>query len=353
MNENTNVAEQFNALIAKYTGGKRVNFSKSKAFAGRSKLAVLQHNTGRAYSTLCEYMSKTPSRTAQKIEFKRIVKKLWSNNKKRPYKPKTSSGGGGAADSNYGSATCSRPDMDDETFAFEREKFLEKLKVNQSKRKDIERDTLNQQKSIEWKQYRSDLLNASNFGRICSCRSPQSYEGIVKSMLYTDISNLKQIDHGNFYEEKAIRKLEEVYGISVEKCGLFIDSETSFLGASPDGIVGDNAIVEIKCPYSILENDIDKAILDGKLNVWSRSRKPRKKNVSYIPTIVGINKKHKWYFQVQGQLHVTQKEFCYFAVWVGDDFPIKIEKIYRDDDFWKTKMEVQLKNFMKRLFCLN
>lgn len=73
--------------------------------------------------------------------------------------------------------------------------------------------------------------------------------------------------------------------------------------------------------------------------------KSRKKDVTYVPQIVGINKKHKWYFQVQGQLHVTQKEFCYFVVWVGDDFPIKVEKICRDDDFWKTKMEVKLKHF--------
>jgi len=30
--------------------------------------------------------------------------------------------------------------------------------------------------------------------------------------------------------------------------------------------------------------------------------------------IVGINKKHNWYFQVQGQLNVCQKKFCQFAV---------------------------------------
>lgn len=276
LNENTNIAEQFNGLIAKYTGGKRVNFSKSKSFLGRSKLAVLQHNTGRAYSALCEHMSKTPSETAKKIEFKRIVKKMWLNNKKRPYQAKTSSG---TADSNYGSASCSRPDMDDETFEFEREKFLEKLAANQSKRRDIERHTLNQHMCTQWKLYRSDLLTASNFGRICSCRSPQSYEGIVKSMLYTDISHLKQIDHGKFYEDNAIKKLEELYGIKVEKCGLFIDSETCYLGASPDGIVGDNAIVEIKCPHSIFENDINEAILNGKLNVWSRSKNQEKKTL--------------------------------------------------------------------------
>lgn len=75
-----------------------------------------------------------------------------------------------------------------------------------------------------------------------------------------------------------------------------------------NGLSANDWCDEVKCPFSIYEKDIDDAILDGKLNVWSKSSKPRKKNVAHIPTITGINKRHKWYYQVQGQLHITQKE---------------------------------------------
>ena len=34
----------------------------------------------------------------------------------------------------------------------------------------------------------------------------------------------------------------------VEPCGLFVDVEKSFLAASPDGLVGEEAVVEVKCP---------------------------------------------------------------------------------------------------------
>lgn len=41
-----------------------------------------------------------------------------------------------------------------------------------------------------------------------------------------------------------------MYGISIRDCGLFIDEKYPFLGATPDGLIDDNGIVEIKCPHS-------------------------------------------------------------------------------------------------------
>jgi hypothetical protein len=42
--------------------------------------------------------------------------------------------------------------------------------------------------------------------------------------------------------------------------GLFVDIETTFLGASPDGLVDLNSIVEIKCPFAARNTDIETAI---------------------------------------------------------------------------------------------
>lgn len=79
--------------------------------------------------------------------------------------------------------------------------------------------------------------------------------------------------------------------------------------------------------------------------MYSLEEITKKKNSDAAPEILGINKAHKWYYQVQGQLHITQRNLCYFVVWVGDDIPIRVEKIYRDDQFWVDKMESKLLNF--------
>lgn len=56
-----------------------------------------------------------------------------------------------------------------------------------------------------------------------------------------------------------------------------------------------------------------------------------------------INKKHKWYYQVQGQLHITKRDYCVFGVKTPKG--IKVEMIMRDDDFWENKMFGKLKQF--------
>lgn len=43
--------------------------------------------------------------------------------------------------------------------------------------------------------------------------------------------------------------VERKLNIRVNRCGLFIDAQKPFLGASPDGLIENNGIVEIKCPF--------------------------------------------------------------------------------------------------------
>jgi hypothetical protein len=61
-------------------------------------------------------------------------------------------------------------------------------------------------------------------------------------------------------EEKAKQKFEEITGLNVSSYGLFVDTEKKFLGASPDGLVDLDSIVEIKCPFAARNTDIKTAI---------------------------------------------------------------------------------------------
>lgn len=115
------------------------------------------------------------------------------------------------------------------------------------------------------------------------------------------------IKHGIENEARATEQLASQLKINIEPCGLFVDQKLPYLGATPDGIVGDDTIIEIKCPITAYKTSLDEAIEKGKVNFWKKG----KNGV--------VNKKHPWYIQVQGQLHITGRIKCIFAVWSGCD----------------------------------
>lgn len=55
-NLNTNFPEQFNSVIAKHLGGKRVNFCTGLSYAGRVDCAVISFNTGRLVSNVRKFV---------------------------------------------------------------------------------------------------------------------------------------------------------------------------------------------------------------------------------------------------------------------------------------------------------
>ncbi|XP_041971818.1 uncharacterized protein LOC121727854 isoform X2 [Aricia agestis] len=199
-------------------------------------------------------------------------------------------------------------------------------KVNN--REEVERDTILQAESPLWLELRRCLLTASSFGKVCKRRHNISSAPLVKSHLYSySLDHIKSIKHGKVNEATAIRQLEEQISIKVHKCGLFIDEDFFFLGASPDGVF-EEGLVEIKCPISAFGMNAEDAIKAKKIKFW-------------LPNGT-INRRHDWYFQIQGQLHVTKKNLCLFAVWTGEQFPLKMEKITRDDEFWQNEMQTRL-----------
>jgi hypothetical protein len=118
---------------------------------------------------------------------------------------------------------------------------------------------------------------------------------------------------------------------------LFIDEEHSFLGASPDGIVNDGeGILEIKCPYNSFNSNIEDSIKNMKFL-------SKRKNTFGL-----LRRGHLYYYQIQGQLHITNRKYCYFAIWTSHSSDLKIEIIKRDDEFWNGKMKENLIKFYNK-----
>ena len=106
------------------------------------------------------------------------------------------------------------------------------------------------------------------------------------------------------------RKSQQV-AIEVNKCGLLIDSNDFWLGASPDGIVFDptqqehqRGCLEVKCPYVCEKRTITDAC----------------RQVSAFCLVehegsMCLSESHKYFYQVQTQMHVSQLPWCDFVVW--------------------------------------
>ncbi|GBP24935.1 hypothetical protein EVAR_12602_1 [Eumeta japonica] len=112
-------------------------------------------------------------------------------------------------------------------------------------------------------------------------------------------------------------------------------------GASPDGIVGDDTVVEVKCPVAANKKGMRAAITENKIQILRYNKKTGNTT---------INKNSDWYFQAQGQLHVCRKKRCIFGIWGGEDQKLEILYINRDEDFWRKCMESKLKkNYLEHI----
>ena len=90
----------------------------------------------------------------------------------------------------------------------------------------------------------------------------------------------------------------------ISECGLFLDKENCFIGASPDRLKTcdccEDACVEIKC--SLLLN----------------YEKPNEKNLNYLyksDNEIKLETNHSYFTQCILQMSVTNRKLCHFVVW--------------------------------------
>ncbi|KAL4154462.1 hypothetical protein QTP88_000325 [Uroleucon formosanum] len=98
--------------------------------------------------------------------------------------------------------------------------------------------------------YLISTLTASIFGKICKLRESTSRDKVAKELLFGTFTGNTATNYGIQHEDMAKEQLEKVIGKNIKNVGLIIDHGLSFSAASPNGLVGNNALVEIKCPAS-------------------------------------------------------------------------------------------------------
>jgi len=130
-----------------------------------------------------------------------------------------------------------------------------------------------EQRSIEWHEQRYGKITASEVHKLMGVRglgeTGKSYaiEKAIEQLYGQMEENFISYDmeRGTELEPLAFEKFKEIKSldfIEVSKCGFIQICENS--GASPDGIVGENDILEIKCPRSttffklVADEEVDK-----------------------------------------------------------------------------------------------
>lgn len=324
------------SLIYDEIGGKRINYCLAGIYQARVARAVVQYNSGGCSgSTYHTSKGSFATQSLKDLEQSR-KRKCTKNAVAKAAKPKKSRFSVQVEDKgqHYG-PNHQTNDMTPHVFEIAKTSFLEQLLEDQNNRDFINRSTIGQHLVQKWRDMHKTLLTSWYFSRIINARGPESYANIVEDIIYknTKFSNTAELRHQGIYENKALRDFTDKHGSSyISECGIFIDMDHCFLAATPFRLFGDNGIVFIKCPVSAFKLKIQEAIEKKLIPYWKQ-----------VKGVMTVNKSSAWYIEIQAELHIACKSFAFLVIWVESD--IKIETVYRDDDFWVNIMENPLVSF--------
>lgn len=188
--------------------------------------------------------------------------------------------------------------------------------------------TKGQRDNSLWHQARKGRQAASNFGSVLKCK--KTTPSLIKRLLGEyDLSRVKAVQWGVNNEKEAMKFFVDTTGLPIQETGLWLD-DSGVIGASPDGLVGQNHVLEVKCPYTERHDSIANAIRNESFCLKVNE------NGTY-----SLKQCHVYWHQVQGQMFLTNRQFCYFVVWTTKD---AVSICIKRDESWKPNIDV-LKEF--------
>lgn len=130
---------------------------------------------------------------------------------------------------------------------------------------------------------------------------------LINGLSRLNISS-KEMEHGNFYESQAIALYEQITFNKVARANEFVHLNDC-VGGTPDGFVGDDGIVEVKCPWN--GGNHLKTLLNGEV----------------------YNSDHM--YQIQSYLWITGRKWCDFVTYdpdLIDGLQLAIVRVERDEN---------------------
>jgi putative phage-type endonuclease len=128
---------------------------------------------------------------------------------------------------------------------------------------------------------------------------------------------------GTETEPQARASYELVTGQTVVECGLSDHAAIQHFGASPDGLVGDHGLVEIKCPNS----------------------------ATHIETLLAKSIDGKYITQMQSQMACTGRLWCDFVSFdprLPTEMQLIVQRVNRDDELIRS-IQIEVGTFLGEL----
>jgi len=330
--ETSNKAECFMSIANKFIEGKRKNWGQGYMYRLKMASTVFSFNNsrfwiGKAYRLA---YNKEPSDCWQSFENKAETKR---GAKKKESMSKCLSTFGGKGDKEYGDNPI-RPDMPDDVLEFAIDKLQQSLQVNKAAQDDICEQTSNQAVNPLWFEQRRQRITASLAGTIYNMKSTTDNRCVLNTILGRRQLSNAALDWGKVHEFDAIKSYEDAKGFprgTVQKSGLIVSLEDGVLGASPDGLIGTDGIIEIKCPYSFRHTVPQD---------WPLSKNKNTSPIACVDGHFSFKKTHKNYYQVLMQLYVTERKWCDFFVWTPFGYFLeRVDRTPETDDTWNLMKE--------------
>lgn len=177
-----------------------------------------------------------------------------------------------------------------------------------------------EQRSPEWFEARKKRVTGSNVGAILGLSPFATRADVMRSMVRdalgapSEFTGNAATQWGEQNEDGARFEFEIETGLKVDKAGFYTHED--WLGASPDGFLGEGGLWECKCPYGI------------------------RKDVN--PDFKSINDSLHYYAQIQIQLFVTNRAHCYFYQWTPNGTKTEVVEL---DKKWLNENLPILKQF--------
>jgi len=173
------------------------------------------------------------------------------------------------------------------------------------------------QNSPEWYEMRLGVFTASSYHKLFSSASTKTFKDVINKVVAQrltgedDEPELKSFwtERGHLLEPEAIREYQDLNFVEVKEGGFFKIND--WMGSSPDGLVGDDGLVEVK---SFAAKNCVEIMIGGK-----------------IPLEITR--------QINYQLYTTGRKWCDFILY-HPLLPLFVKRIERDE---KTMAEIKIK----------
>ena len=163
-----------------------------------------------------------------------------------------------------------------------------------------------EQNSEEWQELRKNKFTASMFADLFMKKETAGYKKAIRKVVFERLTGespesfkSEYMDRGHELESAA-KEAYEMYSFETVKPGGFFELN-EWVGASPDGLVGEDGQIEIKSPAY---NTFIDYLLSGR-----------------VPT--------EYTYQIQGQLYVTGRKWSDFVAY-HPNLPLIVKRVYPD-----------------------